>query len=69
MTWHHHGTTIEHPDQVVLERDLPRRLAFTWHTFTPGWAEGSGSTRRQPAVIDAEPGSRVSFSSSRTGTS
>src|ERR1700722_12152049 len=26
------------PEQVILEADPYRRLAYTWHSFTPGWA-------------------------------
>jgi DNA-binding transcriptional ArsR family regulator/uncharacterized protein YndB with AHSA1/START domain len=29
------GIEIEHPDQVILESDPYRRLAFTFHTFVP----------------------------------
>ena len=39
ITWHHHGITIAHPEQVVLESDPYRRLSYTWHTFTPELAE------------------------------
>ena len=30
------------PSQVVLEADPPRRLSYTWHTFTPEWAAAVG---------------------------
>src|SRR6516165_3650974 len=33
--WEDHGLKIEHPDQVILEADPYRRLAFTFHTFVP----------------------------------
>jgi uncharacterized protein YndB with AHSA1/START domain len=29
------GLDIEHPDQVILESEPYRRLAFTFHTFVP----------------------------------
>src|SRR5690242_17168287 len=32
------GTRIADPAQVVVEADPYRRLAYTWHTFTPEWA-------------------------------
>ena len=35
MTWDNNGTVIVDPEQVVLESDPYRRLAYTWHTFTP----------------------------------
>ena len=42
MTWDHHGVTIDDPEQVVLEYDPYRRLAYTWHTFTPELAAEFG---------------------------
>jgi DNA-binding transcriptional ArsR family regulator len=33
--WDEHGVKIEHPDQVILECDPYRRLAFTFHSFIP----------------------------------
>lgn len=55
MVWDNHGITIADPDQVVLESDPYRRLAYTWHTFTPELKERfqgspSGSTGRTPTV-------------------
>ena len=32
------GLVISDPEQVILESDPYRRLAYTWHTFTPEWA-------------------------------
>ena len=39
MTWHTRGLTIADPEQVVVESEPYRRLAYTWQTFTPEWAE------------------------------
>ncbi len=61
MTWHERGATIAHPDQVVLESDPPRRLSYTWHTFTPEWAASVGVDEGLRAAIAAERRSRVSF--------
>ena len=61
MTWHHHDTVIEHPDQVVLACDPPRLLAFTWHSFTPDWAEAVGFTEERRAALEAEPRTTVTF--------
>jgi DNA-binding transcriptional ArsR family regulator/uncharacterized protein YndB with AHSA1/START domain len=61
MTWHHHGVVIAHPDQVVLAADPPRRLSFTWHTFTPEWARAVGFDEALRAEVAAEPRSRVTF--------
>ncbi|MBV9820112.1 MAG: metalloregulator ArsR/SmtB family transcription factor [Solirubrobacterales bacterium] len=33
------GIEIADPDQIVLESDPPRRLSYTWHTFTPEWQQ------------------------------
>ncbi len=33
--WAERGIEIEHPEQVILESDPYRRLAFTFHTFVP----------------------------------
>jgi len=35
MVWDNHGVVIADPEQVVLESDPYRRLAYSWHTFTP----------------------------------
>jgi len=61
MTWHHHDTVIAHPDQVVLEADPPRRLSFTWHTFSPEWAAAIGMDEEQRAALAAEPRSTATF--------
>ena len=29
------GLVVSGPEQVILESDPPRRLAYTWHTITP----------------------------------
>ncbi len=61
MTWHHRGVAITHPDQVVLVADPPRRLSFTWHTFSPEWARAVGFDDGLRAVIEAEPRSVATF--------
>ena len=61
VTWEHHGDTIADPEQVVLEADPPRRLAYTWHTFTPEWAETHGYSDELRATVAAEPRSKVTF--------
>ena len=61
MTWVHHGVTIAHPEQVVLEADPPRRLSFTWHTFTPEWCTRIGFDEGQRAKMASEPRSTVTF--------
>ncbi|HET6173405.1 MAG TPA: metalloregulator ArsR/SmtB family transcription factor [Gaiellales bacterium] len=61
MTWHLFGETIAHPDQIVLESDPYRRLAYTWHTFTPELAESLELSDEARERIAAEQRSRVSF--------
>jgi DNA-binding transcriptional ArsR family regulator/uncharacterized protein YndB with AHSA1/START domain len=64
-TWLHGGVEVSHPDQVILESDPYRRLAFTFHTFVPeivGIAGISEQTvaraaqeRRSTVSLDIEP--------------
>jgi uncharacterized protein YndB with AHSA1/START domain/DNA-binding transcriptional ArsR family regulator len=61
ITWEENTATISDPDQIVLEADPPRRLAYTWHTFTPDWATGAGIDEDLRARLAAEPRSRVVF--------
>lgn len=59
------GLTIADPDQVVLESEPYRRLAYTWHTFTPEWqqqaAERIGFSEEFLERVAAEPRSKVTF--------
>ncbi len=59
-TWES-GLVIRDPEQVVLESDPYRRLAYTWHTFTPAWAEAHGFDEETAAARRAEPRSQVAF--------
>ena len=45
MVWNLLGVRIADPEQVVLEADPPRRLSYTWHTFTPELARAVGGER------------------------
>ncbi|PSL02157.1 ArsR family transcriptional regulator [Haloactinopolyspora alba] len=67
MTWEQHGTKIADPEQVVLESDPPHRLSYTWHTFTPEWAEAVGVSEHDRARMAAEPRSKVSFEIEQQG--
>lgn len=58
--WEDHGLTIEHPEQVILESDPYRRLAFTFHTFVPELT-AAGLSDDTIAKAAAERRSRVSF--------
>lgn len=58
------GVTISDPDQKVLVSDPPRRLAYTWHSFSPEWVEAVGRqhfSAQQLGELAAEPRSRVAF--------
>jgi uncharacterized protein YndB with AHSA1/START domain/biotin operon repressor len=62
MTWIENGRETVDPAQVVLEADPPRRLAYTWHTFTPEWAEAVGIDADTLAALQGEGRSKVTFS-------
>lgn len=63
ITWEQEGVTITDPEQVVLESRPHRRLAYTWHTFTPEFAAHFGipedvlarAGRRSKVTFDIEP--------------
>ena len=55
------GAAIVDPEQVVLEADPYRRLAYTWHTFTPEWAEAYHVDEAARAAFAAERRSKVTF--------
>jgi uncharacterized protein YndB with AHSA1/START domain/DNA-binding transcriptional ArsR family regulator len=61
LVWKFKGITMDDPEQVVLESDPYRRLAYTWHTITPEFAASIDLSDDLYAKISAEPRSRVSF--------
>ncbi|MFC5803730.1 ArsR/SmtB family transcription factor [Streptomyces formicae] len=61
MTWEQFGVTVSDPEQVVLESEPGRRLAYTWHTFTPEFATACGLSDELTARVSAEPRSKVTF--------
>ncbi|MEI5101013.1 metalloregulator ArsR/SmtB family transcription factor [Streptomyces sp. PmtG] len=61
MAWEGHGLTGPDPEQVVLECDPYRRLSYTWHTFTPGFAKAVDVDDETFAKIAAEKRSKVTF--------
>ena len=61
IVWHNHGVTIDDPEQVVLESEPPRRLSYTWHTFTPELATRFGWEEERLALLAAEPRSQITF--------
>jgi uncharacterized protein YndB with AHSA1/START domain len=62
MVWVLNGETrVEHPEQVVLEADPYRRLSYSWHTFTTGWAATYNVPEETRVAYGAEPRSRITF--------
>ena len=61
MTWEIAGAAVSDPGQVVLAAEPPRRLSYTWHTFTPEWAQANGISEEVRARIASEPRSAVTF--------
>ena len=55
------GLVVSDPEQIILESDPPRRLAFTWHTFTPEWTHNVGMDDTTAEAWRAEPHSKVAF--------
>jgi DNA-binding transcriptional ArsR family regulator/uncharacterized protein YndB with AHSA1/START domain len=61
ITYEESGLVVSDPEQVILESDPYRRLAYTWHTFTPEWAAAHGVDEDLAAEWGAEPRSKVAF--------
>jgi uncharacterized protein YndB with AHSA1/START domain/DNA-binding transcriptional ArsR family regulator len=61
MTWEQAGVTITDPAQVVLESEPYRRLAYSWHTFTPEFAAAFGFSDEFLARVATERRSKVTF--------
>jgi uncharacterized protein YndB with AHSA1/START domain len=61
VSWNQRGVTIADAEQVVVESDPYRRLAYTWHTFTPEWAAAMDVTDEARERLAAERRSKVTF--------
>lgn len=61
MAHHDVGLVVRSPDQVILESDPPRRLAYTWHAVTAEWAAAVGMDETTVATWRSEPRSNVAF--------
>ena len=55
------GLVVSDPDQLILESDPDRRLAYAWHTFTAEWAARVGMDEATATAWRAEPRSKVAF--------
>jgi uncharacterized protein YndB with AHSA1/START domain/DNA-binding transcriptional ArsR family regulator len=64
-TLEQNGVVIADDEQRVLVSDPPRGLSYTWHTFSPEWAEAVGRqvgfSEEYVARLAAEPRSTVTF--------
>src|SRR3954452_24961824 len=61
MSWNQRGITISDAEQIVVEADPSRRLAYTWHSFTPEWAAAMDATEESRERPLAERRSKVTF--------
>jgi uncharacterized protein YndB with AHSA1/START domain/DNA-binding transcriptional ArsR family regulator len=61
MTWVQSEVAISEPEQIVLESDPYRRLSYTWHTFTPQWAEVNKIDEEALQKFRSERRSKVTF--------
>ncbi|THV43125.1 SRPBCC family protein [Glycomyces buryatensis] len=61
MVWKERGIATADPAQIVLDSDPAKHLAYTWHTFTPEWAQHVGVPEEVREVIAAESRSKVAF--------
>jgi uncharacterized protein YndB with AHSA1/START domain len=61
MVWREGEHRTADPEQVVLTSQPYRRLAYTWHTFTPEWAKAAGVDDEVLATIREERRSKVTF--------
>jgi uncharacterized protein YndB with AHSA1/START domain len=68
MTWAESGAKTIDPEQVVLESDPYRRLAYTWHTFTSEWAKSVGVDEETLAKLQQESRTKVTFTLEPHGT-
>ena len=68
ITWDNHGVEIADPAQVVLEYEPFRRLAYTWHTFTPELGARFEFSEELIAKLGAEGRSKVAFEIEDLGT-
>jgi uncharacterized protein YndB with AHSA1/START domain len=59
--WDQDGLKIEHPGQVILACEPYRRLAFTFHTFTPELAAVVGLSEDTITRAAGERRSKVAF--------
>ncbi|MEU8888050.1 SRPBCC family protein [Streptomyces sp. NPDC048442] len=67
VIWQGMGLGDADPEQVVLAAEPGRRLSYTWHTFTPAFAETVGMDEDLHAQLAAESRSKVTYEIEPTG--
>lgn len=67
MVWDHNGTKIADEQQVVLEADPYRRLAYAWHAFPPEFAAAWDLDPAEVTRAAAERTSKVTFELEQQG--
>ena len=61
VTWQFAGATMADAEQVVVESERPRRLAYRWHAITPEFGKAIDADEEAVARLAAEPRSLVTF--------
>ncbi|MEV4562196.1 metalloregulator ArsR/SmtB family transcription factor [Nonomuraea sp. NPDC049419] len=67
VTWTYKGVTMADPEQVVVASEPHRRLAYTWHSITPEFAELVGLSPEGREEMAKEARSTVSFEIEQAG--
>ncbi|MFJ6409807.1 SRPBCC family protein [Streptomyces hydrogenans] len=67
MVWDEGDRRTADPEQVVVEAVPGRRLAYTWHTFTPEWAKAVGLDDEVYGALSRERRSTVAFTVEPSG--
>ncbi|MGA5065437.1 SRPBCC family protein [Streptomyces exfoliatus] len=67
MVWDEGGRRTADPEQVVLAAEPGRLLSYTWHTFTPAWADAVHLDEDVYQRLVREPRSRVTFAIEPSG--
>ncbi|MER5309276.1 SRPBCC family protein [Streptomyces sp. NPDC002773] len=67
MVWDEGGRRTADPEQVVLAAEPGRLLSYTWHTFTPAWAEAVHLGQDVYERLVRERRSRVTFAIEPSG--
>ncbi|GIF10874.1 ArsR/SmtB family transcription factor [Actinoplanes teichomyceticus] len=68
VTWRVGDLSITDPEQVVLEAVPHRRLSYTWHTFTPEFAQRYDFSAEWLERVTRESRSRVTFEIEQSGS-